>query len=973
MTALVYLAVFLSGAAALVYEVIWARQLATFLGITSYAQAAVLSSYMLGLALGSRVLGAWSDGRDKPLRLFGWLEAGIGIYAAATLVLVPRLQATYATWAVGSDVGAPSGYVQRFAIALIVLLLPTFLMGGTLPVLVRGLAHLSSPSVLLSRLYGLNTLGAAAGAVLAGFVLLPSLGMRLSVLAAASANLLIGAIFLAAGSRQTAKTESLDVPPPPRLPTLSADHRSLMLLLFALSGCAALALQVLWTRALSLVLGSSVYAFSIVLGIYLVGIALGSLLFSRHRPESASALLRLGARLEGALAATILLGLAVLPHLPQLFVGAYSAGLVQDFFRQQLVAAALSASILLPPTLLLGALFPLFVALLRSPDQSTGHSVGTALSANSVGTFLGAPLAVAVLLPWLGIGNGLLLLATVHLGLAMTLSALAHQEGLPENSGRPGGVWRWVLVAGLLCAVAVVVRWDRATMSSGPFINAFRLADRPNERSFRSWLQERNRLLYYQDGADATVAVREEGEERLLVINGKTDGSRLGDRRTQAALGHLPMLMHPNPDRALVIGLGTGITAAAAALHDDLTSLDIIEVSAGVIAASAFFDDDSRGVLFDPRTRLIRADARNQLLSGDRLYDVLISEPSNPWITGVANLFTREFFELARSRLARGGLMAQWFHVYGMSNDDLRSVLGTFTDVFPEVSVWLPQTGDLVLIGGEQAGALDARRYERLIRAPAARADLGPAELLSFSEFTRMYLLGTKDVRRYAGDAPRNTDDRPRVEFNAPRHLYAETTLANLGDFVAHRQPARQLVPIRNLLSHRPETERASAFGVDVPDPENQSARAQWHTTWTRLEAAGAGLQPTFAVSQERSVLFTSSTGDAVEIMVSPRSGNGAPIDLARHLDSRLPGSDLAATVPLVGELADGTPIVFARSRDQGGDLLGLAWSCSPAGRIYTLLVPLRGAGENSSAAERAGQLAQQLSCSRDPARLALD
>ena len=188
-------------------------------------------------------------------------------------------------------------------------------------------------------------------------------------------------------------------------------------------------------------------------------------------------------------------------------------------------------------------------------------------------------------------------------------------------------------------------------MSSGPFLNAFRLADRPDDRGFRDWLRERNRLLYYHDGADATVAVRDDGEERLLVINGKTDGSRLGDRRTQAALAHLPMLMHPEPKHALVIGLGTGITAAAAALHDDLSGLDIIEVSAGVIAASAFFDDDSRGVLFDRRTRLIRADARNQLLANDRLYDVLISEPSNPWITGISNLFTREFFELARSGL----------------------------------------------------------------------------------------------------------------------------------------------------------------------------------------------------------------------------------------------------------------------------------------------------------------------------------
>ena len=225
---------------------------------------------MLGLALGSRLLGPWSDSREQPLRVFALLEAGIGVYGAATLLLIPRLQTSYASWAQGSDLGTATAYGQRFAIALLALLVPTFLMGGTLPVLVRALARQAAPSLLLARLYGLNTLGAATGALLAGFLLMPRLGMRRSVLVAAAVNLAVaGAIALmrpALGHSSHAHSD--DVRHRARSPARS--RRTALLLLFALSGCAALALQVLWTRALTLVLGSSVYAFSVVLGIYLV-------------------------------------------------------------------------------------------------------------------------------------------------------------------------------------------------------------------------------------------------------------------------------------------------------------------------------------------------------------------------------------------------------------------------------------------------------------------------------------------------------------------------------------------------------------------------------------------------------------------------------------------------------------------------------------------------------------------------------
>ncbi len=916
---MIYLLVFLSGAAALVYEVVWGRQLATFLGITGHAHTVVLATFMAGLALGSRVLGAAADRVRRPLALFGLLEAGIGLFAVAAIGLVPRLQEIYATWARGLAPGGPPAQALRFLMAVAALLVPTFLMGGTLPALVRGLArrHDQVPGAL-GRLYGANTLGAAGGALAAGYLLLPVLGTRGALATAVAANLLVAAAVLwpRRAAEDTAPVSAAAVGPTPALLSRPGD-RAVALPVLALSGFAALAAQLAWVRALTLVLGSSVYAFSLTLGAFLAGLALGSLLYARAlAPRLDRRLaLRWAAGLEAVVGLSIVAGLPLIGRLPELFLAGYEAGVQRSFALFQGWTFALAWSVLLAPTLALGALFPLLTALAAPAAGRLGRDVGTAAAFNSLGTIAGAALGGLALLPALGVQGSLVLAGGIH----VLAGGLVWQRAAPARRRWSRPAQAAGAVAGFALLAASLPPWDPVVMTSGPFINAARILDVPEGESFRRFIRARNRVLYYAEGADGNVSVRDVGDERLLVINGKTDGSRLGDRKTQLVIGYLPLLAHADPRRVLVIGMGTGMTAAAVAADPEVRSIDVLELSREVVEASRFFLPENRGVLLDPRTRLLHADARNYLHTTDALYDVIVAEPSNPWISGVSNLFTREFFHLALRRLALGGVMSQWFHTYAMSDDDLRTILATYERVFPYVTVWVPQVGDLVLLGSRTPHRLRLDRLAALAREPGVVIDLGPHELLAPPGWARMFLFGPDETRGFAGGAELNTDGHPRVEFNAPRSLYRETTFANMERMVAFLDGRPVAAPFAGLA--RPAGAGFGAFGLEVETAPGEEPEPAWLVAWTAPVHAEPGEVQRFAVGNRR-VLRTGSA----EIQCGYADSPPDPDGLGRVLAGQLPGE-----IDARGEtsLADRTPAVWITTDAAAGSArAGLAWTC---------------------------------------------
>lgn len=949
-------AVVLSGAAALVYEVVWSRQLSVFLGITIRAEAVVLAAFMLGLALGSRLLGARADRTARPLLLFAALEGAIALYGLASAFILPALAPWYAGMTSPLALSTAAGDTTRFLVAAAALLVPTTLMGGTVPALVRALVPGrggSSDEIgrAIGGVYAVNTLGAAIGAFAAGFYLLPRLGTTGTLWAAVALNLAAAVVAVIvgrgpSGAQAPGKSESeaaVNVrgrdADTSRLP-----HQGRTLAAFALFGAAALAIQLGWVQALSQILGASVYAFSLTLSGYLAGLALGGFVFTAWRRRS-----RRGFRaawIAWTAGAAVTLGVFFFDALPELYLQAFRWNLEARLGWLVAFALVVTWCLLLVPTALFGVLSPLLAADSSSRPGSVGRDVGRAYAVNTLGTTLGALLAGFWMLPRVGTQNTLLLGA---LAMAICASILLLAERPRPARARAKAASLAVLS---LLAVALVPRWEPELTTSGPFINASRILDLPAGSDFRRALRERNRILYYAESAVGSVSVREVEGDRLLVINGKTDGSRIGDRRTQLALGHLPVLLHANPESALVVGFGTGMTPAAIAAHPEVRQLDVIEISPEVIEASQFFAAENRGVLYNPRLRLHHADARNFLLATRARWDVIVSEPSNPWISGVANLFTREYFELARSRLRPGGVMGQWFQSYGMSQDDLRSIIATLSSVFEHVTIWSPQPGDLILIGSDEPHVLDAARISEMLRLPHTAADLEVTGWRNGEAFLRMLVQDAETSAAFGAGAPLNTDQRPRVEFNAPRNLYKETTFDNMLALVEHGEGGEVDVPIRGLWGTDladPQREPPSRIMLteSVSTPERSASLSlAARVRWTTLRSATPSPLPTLAVNLRYLFTLAGLAGQtrALEIDEFEES---PPANRAR-LEERL---RILTEGPILewrdSALADGTAVL--RGETAGDSATGLVWQCpedETTSRLYVAHVPRQLADE---------------------------
>jgi len=774
---------FVSGLCGLIYEVVWIRAAGTVIGNTTYAIGTVVGVYMTGLALGGFWGGRAADRRSgaRLLGLYGRLEAGVALSALAVPLLLAASQPLFRMlWRAVGD--SPAVYpALRVLLIGAVLIVPTTCMGATLPVLSRFLAESGrNPAREAGRAYAANTFGGVAGIAVAGFWAVPSLGLR--------ATLGMGVVLtalIAAGSLALARAGDGGRRPHPA----AADRpATLALSVAAVSGCAALICEVAWTRSIVLAIGSTVYAFSLVLAAFILGLAAGSalsarLLAARDRPVVWLAAIQLAI---GTLTVALLPFLGDLPIRIAPLIASYGS----DFSRLLLVEFGWTSLIVFLPAVAMGMVFPVACRLAVGSRDALGRSVGAVYGWNTIGSIVGTLAATFALVPWIGLSSTIRCAALLNFALAAVLSWLASPA------------WRRAAVIPAVAAALswVVPEWNPQVMASGVFLygaQATRAAAMNRTDLVRQLESETEIVARHQDSY-GLVTVHRDGEGVLsLRINGKVDASDgREDMLTQLMVGHLPALHHAAPRRGLVIGLGGGVTLAAVARHP-FDALDCIEISSAVVRASRHFRRANRGVLDDPRVRLVVGDGRAAVAFSPQLYDVIVAEPSNLWLSGMASLYTREFYAQAAARLAPGGRFTQWVHAYKLPVDDFLAVVRTFYAVFPHGSVWevFPGT-DYILLGAldpvrPEIGQLD----DRLTRRGVAEdlSDAGPSGMV---QLLGHLVTDAEGARRMAGTGPLVTDDHAAVEYTAPRGLYGEDSrpeLLSVLDTVRRRPVARRL------------------------------------------------------------------------------------------------------------------------------------------------------------------------------------
>lgn len=785
---------FVSGATALAYQLLWARELQLVFGASTYAISTLLASFMGGLAAGSFAMARHADRLRRPLAVYGALELGIGLYALAFPLLLAAVTPVYlGVWRATEPGPAVFGFVQ-FLLMGALLLPPTSAMGATLPLLARfATQRLAFAGRRIGSLYAANTLGAVAGVSLCGFLLLPQLGLLRTTLLAVAANLLLGAAAISL-DRRTREPAGKPAADPrhgePRLPVMVSVCAAI-----GLAGFSALVYEVAWTRLLALVLGSSTYTFAVMLIAFLFGIAWGGRLGGPLADRLAAAgghrrLLHAFASVEIAVAALSCATMYLYAELPFWYVRLFDGlGAGQRPEALWWVSLVLAGLVMTPPAVLMGMHFPMAARAVAGYGQGLGRPVGIVYGINALGGAAGAFLAGFVMLPVLGVQGTVFAAAA---GGLLAAGVLVLCAGRAFHGGRTAMLRPALAMTLAALALLFLTRrppWDPLLMTAGLYQYAASFPDHSREGVLRYSVAPYE-LVFYEEGLSSVVTVaRYKGSaDRWLAVNGKVDASTTGDMPTQVLLSLLPMQFVQRPEDVLVIGLASGVTAGSASLLPEIERLRIVELEPAMDRAARFFAAWNHSVLSDPRVELVHNDARNHLLlAAPASYDVIVSEPSNPWISGVANLFTREFLELGRSRLKPGGAWSQWVPIYGMDSRDLRVVLKTFAEVFPHVVVYSTiDYNDLVLIGSDSPLEPSERAARRLLDRPEVASELSRAGVDSAIGLVSLFLMDRAGIAEMAAGVPVNTDDNMLIEYSTAAKLHVETRPANFALLLRH-------------------------------------------------------------------------------------------------------------------------------------------------------------------------------------------
>jgi len=770
-----------SGCAALIYEIVWFQLLQLVIGSSAVSLGLLLAAYMGGLCLGSAALPRVASGRIHPMRLYALLELGIGLFGIFALFGVPLIGRLYVA---GAAPGA-AGIVLRGIVAAVCLLPPTVLMGASLPAMARWVETTPRGVSWLGLLYSANVAGAVAGCLLAGFYLLRVHDMAVATYTAASINVAVALLAFVLAARASSTPDGTGLPALPGVPR--APRFALVYVAIGLSGLTALGAEIVWTRLLSLLLGATVYTFSIILAVFLFGLWAGSgagSWMARRMPEPRIALAASQFFLAAAIAWTAFNVAGVLPHWP---VDPWLS--TSPWFNFDLdVTRCLRA--ILPATLLWGASFPLALASAVAEGEDPARLAGEVYAANTAGSIVGALAFSLLLVPAIGTrGSQQLLIALAAAGALAALAAL----------GRGIGKRRSALPAIAVAAGVMVVAWGlTATVSDMPWqAIAYGRRIAPILQGLNPATDQQAKPLFVGEGISSSVVISERGGQRFFYVSGKSEASSAPlDMRLQRLMGHIPALAHRAPRSVLVVGFGAGVTAGSFVPYPEVESIVICELEPIIPPASdRYFGNENYHVLEDRRTRMVYDDARHFILTTPERFDIITTDPIHPWVKGTSPLYSKEYYELVKQHLNPGGVVAQWLPLYESDEETVQTELATFFDVFPHATLWSNYTNgdgyDLVLLGRGDAAPLNVDEMQRRLDQSAYRAvaaSLGDTGFHSAVDLLATYAGRASDLAPLVANASINDDRNLRLQYLAGMGLNSSIAGRMYGEILAYRR-----------------------------------------------------------------------------------------------------------------------------------------------------------------------------------------
>jgi spermidine synthase len=732
-------------------------------GVTVYAVSTVWAAFMAGLAVGSFAVGAIGDRVRHPLRWFGLTELSIGLTAFATPAVLDHLQRAYLRAYPSLSHSFGTLMAVRVAIAFAVLLIPTALMGATLPLVLKASSRNRTLREQVGVLYGTNAAGAIAGTLAAGLYLIPERGIHWSFAIAAGLNATVGLgalglSFVAARFESTQGTRAESGATPVAItaarPALSSGRLRLLLVVFTVSGVVSLALEVVWFRVLTLFLRPTVYGFAVMLATILSGITIGSYLVIPLLGRRLWWLFLLAA-VQLATAVTIVLSFRPLTYLAATSrqIAPFVSTLLPEYLAYPVAGSLLT---IFPTALLMGLAFPIGLQLWTTGSDAgsadTARRVGVFYALNVAGGIVGSLTAGFLLLPHLGSRASLVLLAVVTFGSGLSL--------LSVSGARASARWPLGIVASATLAVAIAFAPD-------PF--ALFLADR----------YPRQQMVWREEGVEATVAVHQRGSELSLTVNGNHEASTGGPMTyVHRRIGHLPMVIHPAAQRALVIGLGGGVTASAVSMHSGV-QVDVVELAGSVVRGARFFDRINHDVLNRPNVHVRVDDGRNYLMLTPDHYDVVTADVIHPIFAGAGNLYSVEYFRLICRVLKPGGLVLQWL---AGTDAEYKMIARTFLSVFPHTTVWADGS---LLVGSVEPLRLRRGDFDSKLKDAGRAEALRELGIDSFDKLLSMFVAGPDELGAFVGDGPLLTDDRPQAEYFLSLPRTTPTDLSRLRGDVA--------------------------------------------------------------------------------------------------------------------------------------------------------------------------------------------
>ena len=782
----------LSGVAALIYQVVWFKYLSYFLGNTSYSQAIVLATFMGGLAIGSWWWGKKADQSKNPLKLFAWLEILIAVYCFFYAPIFELIKEGFIHLVIsqGWESDSNTVLILKLIVSGLTILIPTILMGGTLPVLVRYLSdRIKDVGKNVAILYFINSLGAVIGTLWAGFYLLQAIGLQATVYVGASMDLLVGVVFLiiAFKNKTTSPIESSSVKHKSRTPKPSIDinispiQLKIALLIAGISGLCAMIYEVAWLRLLIPILNSSTYSFTLILTVFISGITLGSLLMYFLFPKLKKPFLFLGICQLG-IVLSIMLTLPFYEKIPYYIWSAIGDNLKSDegyqtFLNTQFQYAFM---VMIIPTIFMGMSLPLATKLAVKRLSKSGESVGKIFAINTIGTVIGSLLAGLILIPFIGIRKTMEFAMVLNLVLAGAVILLPH-----ISSFKTKVILALTLI---LCSIFYFIKiddesWAYSIMTSNISREINRKKPPATYEKFITKQRNFGEILYYNEGISGTIVVgkRKEKEEVYLYTNGKGDANSVSDLRTQVSLGQTPLILHSSPDTVLVIGYGAGTTIGSVLTHSRVNYAEVAEISPEVIEASKHFEHVNQKPLEDERLRVIKDDGVSALRLSPYRYDIIISQPSNPWSAGVGNLFTKEFFSDCKRKLKPGGYVAQWFNLYEMDDKTLRLIIRTALSEFDYISVWHIGNSDILLLCSETPFHFDLKELEQNFLSVSDK--LSEVNIETFPVFLSQEFIGNpKLLTQYSARGEYNTENLPLLEYWSPKAYFLNATPSEFKD-----------------------------------------------------------------------------------------------------------------------------------------------------------------------------------------------